>query len=214
MNKPETIPTNESATNTAPSTGLFCDNPAEYFGNSYTKAHSIPRDELQATHLEGLKKRFNHLNEHVPMLNKLVDKQGIDEINELNDVIPLLFEHTMYKSYPPKLLEDYRFADINRWMSRLSVYDFTSVDVSGCEFIDDWAKVMDEQSPVSLCTSSGTTGTMSFMPHSKEEMELHASTFNMAYMQNFGDAPDEYLKDELHIVFPFSAAVMAADPLN
>ena len=203
MNKPESIPANESITDTAPLTGLFCDYPAEYFGNSYTKVHSIPRDELQATQLEALQKRFEFLRENVPMLRKLADRQGIDEIEELEDVIPLLFEHTMYKSYPPKLLADYRFADINRWMGRLSVYDFTSIDVSDCEFIDDWARVMDERSPISLCTSSGTTGTMSFMPHSKEELDLQAKNYGMNYMQNFGDDPDEALSDELYIVFPY-----------
>ena len=197
MNSPEPI-----ATDTVPLTGLFCDYPAEYFGHSYTKAHSVSRDELQVMQTEALIKRFDYLVQQVPMLNKLADRQGVEEIRAMDDVIPLLFEHTMYKSYPPKLLEDYRFADINRWLSKLSSYDFTSVDVSDCEFIDDYVKVMDEQSPISLCTSSGTTGTMSFMPHSQEELELHVVTYAMNYLQNFGDDPDEAMRDELHIVFP------------
>jgi len=182
---------------------LFADQPSEYFGNSYTKAHSVPRDELHRLQIGNLRRRFADLRGRVPMLEKLADRQGIDSIDRLEDVVPLLFEHTMYKSYPPQLLEESRFADINRWLGKLTVHDPAAVDVSACECLDDWIDAMDAESPLALCVTSGTTGTMSLMPHSKEEMDRHVRTYRMTYLQSFGDDPQEAMSRDLHILWPY-----------
>ena len=182
---------------------LFCDYPAKYFNFSYTEAHSIPRAELEAMQLRCLQGRFAELRDNIPMLKKLADRQGVDSINELNDVVPLLFEHTMYKSYPPQLLEQYRFKDINRWLNKLTTHDLKDLDVSGCESLDEYLEYMLQHSPLAVGTSSGTTGTMSFMPHGKDEMDRHADTMKMTYLQNYGDDAVENVDNDLHIIHPY-----------
>ena len=182
---------------------LFCDDPTEFFDYSYTKQQSMPRGELEQYQLRGLQYRFEQLRNSVPMVKKLADKAGIDQIERVEDVIPILFGHAIYKSYPPKLLEDYRFKDINKWLSKLTTYDLTQIDVSGCECIDDWMDVMDAESPLALCNSSGTTGLMSFMPHAKHEIERRVKAYKMDYLQNFGDDPSVANDPNTHVIWPY-----------
>ena len=114
----------------------FGDDPDAYFGRSNDNMHDVSREDLDALHLELLKYRFEDLVEKIPMLKQLATKQGIDKIESLDDIVPLLFEHTMYKAYPPFLLEQNRFADINKFISKLTCVDISHVDVSHCDSIE------------------------------------------------------------------------------
>ena len=145
----------------------LCDDPDDFFGNSYNNTQTIPRDQLAALQEEAMKYRFETLVDKIPMLKRLADKQGIEEIESIEDVVPLLFEHTMYKSYPPFLLEQNRFSDINKFLSKLTSLDLSSVDVSACNSIDEWLGTMDRETDMYLGLSSGTSGVMSFIPSSK-----------------------------------------------
>lgn len=182
----------------------LCDDPVSFFEGSYTKTESIPRQDLEALQFEGLKQRFETLRSQIPMLEKLANKQDIQGFESIDDVVPLLFEHTMYKSYPPALLEKGRFADINRWMSKLTTYDLTEIDVSGCECIDDWMELMDNESPLKLSHSSGTSGVMSFLPVSKTESDRFGHMMSVQVLQKFGDlAPDENEDREIYCITPY-----------
>ncbi len=200
MNVRTTI--SDAATTEAKARAL-CDSPADFFGHSYTEMHSIAREDLAALQLEGLKQRFNALRDQIPMLKKLADAQGIDRIETVDDVVPLLFEHTMYKSYPPSLLENGKFGEINKFLTKLCTYDLTQYDVSKCQTIDAWMETMDEVSPVLLMHSSGTTGTMTFLPISKREQDKHGAQMRVTTMQSFGDDPEEIYKDEIYVIYPF-----------
>lgn len=180
----------------------LCDDPASFFRFSFTEMQSIPRSEEEALQIEALQYRFSHLRDHIPMLKRLADKQEINVIESVTDVIPLLFEHTMYKSYPPSLLEKNRFGDINRWLSRLTTFDLGDIDVSGCRSIDEWIELMDVESPIKIVNSSGTSGTMSFLPTSKREWDKFGR-MQMVSMQRLGDAPTPEAEDGIWAVFPF-----------
>jgi len=62
------------------------------------------------------------------LLTKLADKQGITSISKIDDVLPLLLEHTVYKSYPSFLLENREYGKLTRWLDRLTPYDLSKVD--------------------------------------------------------------------------------------
>lgn len=182
---------------------LFWEDPAKYFGDSYTKAHSMPREELEALQLAGLQERFRQLSRTVPYLEKLAEVQAVRSIDQLDDVVPLLFLHSIYKSYPPALLAESQFTKINHWMNKLTAHDLSLIDVSYCERIDDWIAVLFEQSEVVPWVSSGTSGAMTLMPHSKDEMDRFARTYNMTFLQDFGDDPETAMADEVHEIWPF-----------
>jgi hypothetical protein len=182
----------------------LCDDANAFFGHSYTQMHSVPRDELAALQLAGLQYRLDELRNRIPILQKLADKQGIDELGELDDVVALLFEHTMYKSYPPALLEKNQFAQIMRWMAKLVAIDLSHIDVSECRSIDDWLQLMDRESDLAILHSSGTSGTMSFIPCSKREWDKFGVSQKIQLLQKFGEPHDPHADGaELHAIYPF-----------
>ena len=176
----------------------FSDDPNEYFGRSEANMHKISREELDALHEEVLKYRFESLVDKIPMLKQLAEKQGIDRIESLDDVVPLLFEHTMYKAYPPFLLEQNRFADINKFLSKLTCVDISHVDVSHCTTIDEWLEVLDSETDLYLTLSSGTGGVMSFIPASRREWDKRFT--QMASIVRDRSTEES---EKVHCVFPY-----------
>jgi hypothetical protein len=166
--------------------------PTQYFGWSVTKMLSIPRAEIDKMQLDGLRLRFNELRDSIDVLKKLADKQNIKEITSVDDVIPLLFPHTMYKAYPPSLLQNNRFDQITKWLSKLTTHDLSGVDTEGCAGIDDWLDRMDAQSPLVVSHTSGTTGTFSFLPWGKDDFDRRIKHYTVMFFQKFGEPrPDD-----------------------
>ena len=182
---------------------LFWEDPATFFGESYTNAHSIPREELESIQLAGLQQRFGELAGQIPFLEKLVSAQGVKSIDQLDDIIPLLFLHSTYKSYPPELLRKNEFAKINLWMNKLTAIDLNALDAGSCQRIDDWIDGLAAQTGVMPWVSSGTSGVMTMFPHSKDEMDRFARTYKMTLLQDFGDDPESAMADPVHEIWPF-----------
>ena len=84
-------------------------------------------------------------------------------------MLPLLFEHTIYKSYPSFLLENGEYGKMTRWLDRLTPYDLSKVDCSGCDVIHGWLDMIAAVTELDPITSSGTTGTMSFTPKDRSD---------------------------------------------
>ena len=197
------VASENSATTTRDDVMRFCDDAVNFFDGSYTKMQTIPRSRLQELQLGGLQYRFDRLRDCIPMLKKLSDNQGITEIAEVDDMVPLLFEHTMYKSYPPSLLENGQFTKINQFLNKLVNIDLSTIDVSHCTTIDEWMETMDRESPLLICHSSGTSGTMSFLPISKHEWDKFGKSVRVTFVQNLGDDPTEVYKDEFYAIYPY-----------
>jgi hypothetical protein len=165
--------------------------------------HLIDRDELAELQLGGLRYRFNDLRSKIPMLGRFADRQGIGEIVDIDDVVPILFEHTVYKSYPPALLEQGRFSDLTRWLDKLTAVDLSGLDVSRCQLIDEWVEVLDERTDLKIVHSSGTSGTMSLLPMSKAEWQTFGRLFRVTYLQRFGEDAAPAADEDLFAIYPF-----------
>ncbi|MHA1214401.1 MAG: LuxE/PaaK family acyltransferase [Candidatus Hodarchaeales archaeon] len=124
--------------------------------------------EIQLVHL---KERFLYFQSRIKALSKLTKEQHITEIKELNDVVLLLFQHTVYKSYPLSLIEKRRFDKMTAWLDKLTTHDLSQIDTKGCKTIDEWLDRLEEQTELQVVHSSGTTGKLSFLPRSKTELE-------------------------------------------
>lgn len=184
----------------------FASDPVEYFNYSYTNIHSIPREELEELQLAAAQNRFGQMSDAVPMLKKLADSEGIRNINSLEDLVPLLFEHTMYKSYPRSLLDNARFDQLTKWLNKLTAHDLSGIQEKAkqCQGITDWVKLLDAETPLEIAHSSGTTGTMSFIPTSKHDYRMMAKAMPALSFQKFGDPapdPDNYIPN-VHMVSP------------
>jgi hypothetical protein len=168
--------------------GLTSD-PLSVFGASAAAMHAVPRAELEAAQLSALQQRFSSLRDRLPMLQRLADEQGVPRLERLDDVAPLLFPHTVYKSYPVSLLEQGRFAQLTRWLSKLTTIDLSSLDASACASIDAWIDLLDAESELEIRHSSGTSGTMSFIPRGKAEAELGMMLSLIASFEASGVTP-------------------------
>jgi len=179
----------------------FADDPAGFFGHSYAAMHSVPHQELTALQTAALQMRFAQLRDRVAVLTTMADEQGITRIERIDDAAPLLFQHTVYKSYPVSLVIDLRFDRLTRWLDRLTAADLSSVEVSGCQGIDDWMRALHAQTDLRPVHSSGTTGTMSFLPRTVGEADRMFVTSRLGLVPGldpFAAADARYR----HIVWP------------
>ncbi|NWL81162.1 hypothetical protein DM872_30375 [Pseudomonas taiwanensis] len=184
---------------------LLLTNPAALADHSLQNWVQMPRERIDVLQLAGLKRRFAEMRERIPVLKKLADAEGVERIEQLDDALPLLFEHTMFKSYPPSLLEKNNFAAINKWLGKLVTPELAekiaAVDVSACKGLDDWFETMDRDVP-ELCLShtSGTSGTLSFLPCSVREFEK-ATQVRKLYAWNM-TGPDTQ-DPHMHTAYPY-----------
>jgi hypothetical protein len=180
---------------------VFMYDPPAFFDRSYTKQHSIARDRMEELQLAALTLRFHQGLEQVAMVSKLAGRQRITQINEFDDIVPLLFEHTMYKSYPLSLLERQQFDKLTSWVSKLTPIDLSAVDASECNSIDSWLAVLADKAELQITYTSGTSGTMSFLPVSRHDHRVRARVNRAAYLQTFGEPPSPAALDEpVHLI--------------
>src|ERR1700751_5341000 len=181
----------------------FMDDPISFFGQSYTRMHSIRRDELEDLQRQAMGIRFRQHYQSIEMLRKLADRLGVTALKEFNDVVPLLFSHTAFKSYPAALIDKKRFDLMTKWLDKLTSYDLSGVDTDGCTGIDDWIERLDEQTPLEVITSSGTTGTISILPKDKRGAEEGMTLWKICLFQTFGQEPTETeLNPSVDVVWP------------
>lgn len=182
----------------------WMDDPLEALGLSNTRIHSVPREEAEAVQLAGLNLRLEQRREQVTTLAKFADAQGARQFASLDAAAPMLFTHDVYKSYPASLLAKQRFDKLTKWLDRLTPYDLSGFDASGCEAIDEWLVRLREETPLDVATSSGTSGTMSFFPKSRKDYLTSVRLLRIQLTQTFGEEPDPAAMDEAyHVLTPF-----------
>ncbi|MDB5726685.1 MAG: hypothetical protein JWQ16_3439, partial [Novosphingobium sp.] len=157
----------------------MANDPPAYFGHSARTAHRIPRSEIEAMQLAALQQRFASLRDRIPVLTAAAREQGIESLTSLADGARLLFPHTVYKSYPVALLERGRFDQMTKWLSRLTTVDLSAADVRDCDGIDSWLEALERSTGLSVTHSSGTSGTMTFLPRTSDGYRIMSEMFGM-----------------------------------
>ncbi|MCW2794995.1 hypothetical protein [Nocardioides sp.] len=181
----------------------FMNDPIAFFGESLTQMHSIPRDELEELQRQAMGIRFKEHRESIEILRKLTDRLTITELNEFDDVVPLLFSHTAFKSYPAALIDNKRFDLMTQWLNKVTSHDLSHVDTEGINSIDEWIDRLDETTPLEVITSSGTTGTLSIIPKDKDSATQGMILWRMCLFQTFGKEPTpEELNPVVEVIWP------------
>jgi len=181
----------------------FANDPAVYFRDSYLAMHMIPREKLEKLQLAALRLRFSELKTKIRAVEKLSQKLSITDISTIDDVVPLLFPHTIYKSYPADFLQQGRFDKITKWFANITAVNLNENEFKACNSIDDWLSQLEQRSGIFALCSSGTTGAMSFVPRSANEWDatVRSSRASVFY---FAD-PSERLNpgsDFFKIIWP------------
>jgi hypothetical protein len=138
--------------------------------------------ETDAAVIEALDERFQERLDQVPVLRQRADDEGIKRIESLDDLVPLLFPHTVYKSYPAALVDQGRWAQLNRWLDSVSATRI-DVDVAGVEDLDGWIQRLVDHG-IYVSASSGTSGKSSFLTKTSADLDAtsdsHFRTFEAA----------------------------------
>lgn len=129
-----------------------------------------PWPDIEARQLEAARELFVERRDQIPVLRRRADDSGVTEIRTLDDLVPLLFAHTAYKSYPPSFVAQGRWDRLLQWMQTLSVAKVTDVDVEGVTDVDDWMERLRAAGHMVLATS-GSGGKVSFLNHTREDAE-------------------------------------------
>ena len=184
------------------SESLF-DDPVAYFSGSFTRMEQLDRETLPELQLEALQRRFGVLRDAIPTLSKLADRQRIATLEAVDDVVPVLFDHAIYKSYPSQLIMRRQFATLTTWLSRLTTRDLSEVDPSACTSIDTWLAELDTKTELRVAHTSGTSGTISFLPWSHPELEQFIALLGMSFTQRFGSEADWRETEPIDVLFPY-----------
>ncbi|MEU1167327.1 hypothetical protein ABZ372_46490, partial [Streptomyces sp. NPDC005921] len=138
-----------------------------------------PAQEVRELQLEAAREAFTAHRERIPLLRTRAQETGVHEITALPDLVPLLFSHTSYKSYPVSLIENGRWDRLLRWYSTVSVVEPGDVDVEGVTDIDEWTDRITAAGHRPYITS-GTSGKVSFLNCDTDDLDfLHAVLENL-----------------------------------
>lgn len=125
--------------------------------------------DIEARQLEAAREMFAMRVEAIPVLRRRAAESGIKEIRSFHDIVPLLFAHTSYKSYPASFVDQGRWGHLLKWMQTLSTQTVTGVDVEGVADVDDWMRRLRAAGHMVLATS-GSSGKVSFLNHTREDV--------------------------------------------
>lgn len=126
-------------------------------------------DELEPLWVDAIDRRFQECRGTIRLLDQLADKAGITKVRRLADVVPLLFAHTAYKSYPETFIEKGRWDRMNLWLNTLSKLPVDGVDVTAVKDADEWIARLHAARHFVFATS-GTSGKISFINQSSVDV--------------------------------------------
>jgi hypothetical protein len=126
-------------------------------------------EELRETQLEALNERFQERRDRIKLLGHRAREAGTAEIRSREDMVPLLFPHSVYKSYPESFLIEEKWELLGKWLGAVSPYPISPVETADVTGIDDWIDRLQARGHYVSC-SSGTTGKSAMLLASDKDM--------------------------------------------
>jgi len=95
------------------------ESPSSIADHGFDLNFKLSRREIDDFQLHWVQSRFHPLKDKILILRKLAQEHDISAVNDLNEILPLLLGHTVYKSYPMSYLERNRFDKLTKWLAGL-----------------------------------------------------------------------------------------------
>src|SRR5262245_60528070 len=125
-------------------------------------AFDIPFSEVLPRQLAAINERFQDRVGKIKLLQNRAETGRISEVRKMADVVPLLFAHTAYKSYPEGWLIEKRWDRLGGWLDTGSTNRVQPMSTNGINGLDDWLRRLEDHGHYVSC-SSGTTGKCAMM---------------------------------------------------
>jgi hypothetical protein len=133
----------------------------------------IPPDDLLLLQVQAANERLQSQIGEIGLLRNRAEAAGKSEIVELEDLVPLLFAHTTYKTYNEGWLNDQRWDRMGKWLATVSTRSVDGLDTDGVKSLDDWIKRLETVGHYLSC-SSGTTGKPAMLSCTESDISLSA----------------------------------------
>lgn len=125
-------------------------------------AVSVGAADLEELSLKAANERLDSQRPTLPALNQRCAETGVDAIKSREDLVPLLFSHSTYKSYPASIIARGQWDRLSLWLETVTTSKITSVDLTGVTDIDSWLQRLKDNG-YHVVATSGTTGKNSFL---------------------------------------------------
>src|SRR6202007_3055949 len=106
----------------------------------YEDLYAIPREVREKLQLQAVRINFARMRERIPALKKLADRQGVERIDQLEDGLPVCFDHRVLKNYPIQIIENRDFPKLTTWLNKLTAHDLTRIALSRLKTIAAWLR--------------------------------------------------------------------------
>ena len=150
--------------------------------------YDIPHAALRDAQVAAMDERFQARRHEIKLLGHRAREAGVDAVHELADVVPLLFPHTAYKSYPEGWLMEARWDLLAKWLDSVSTYRVPMQNRDGIGDMDDWIERLAAGGHYVSC-SSGTTGKSAMLVASARDMAWCQTEAVAAYAWGSGVVP-------------------------
>ena len=170
-----------------------------------TEQYALDRADVETWQLRAAQSRFEQLMPTVAALHDQAEQNKVTRVDQLDDIVPLLFNHTVYKSYPISLIEKNRYDMLTKWLQRSTSIDISGVDVSQCGGLDEWMETLERETPLQVYHTSGTSGKLSFFARTTLERDLWNDGW-VKMFEGIGDEPSIVLAQpdspRLPVIYP------------
>lgn len=150
--------------------------------------YHLSHAELRDTQVQAINERFQSRKESIKLLRHRAEQAGISEVTSLDQTVPLLFPHTVYKSYPESFLMEEKWDRLSRWLDTVATYRVPELDPAPLSGIDAWVEKLKESDHYVSC-SSGTTGKSAMLVASGQDMAWCRQEAVAAYAWGSGVQP-------------------------
>jgi hypothetical protein len=161
--------------------------------------YASPAEELAAVRLEAARETFALRRQQIEVLDRRANDMGVSEVRTFADLVPLMFSHTTYKSYPNSFITQGRWDRLLKWFGTLSASPVNNVDVSGVNDMDAFIDRLRAGGHLAV-TTSGTSGKVSFVHRVKADENLW-----LAWIANHYQWPGKVLPVQNRHYFQFGA---------
>ena len=140
------------------------------------RAYDQNPGDLAELRLQAAQELFAERRAQIPLVARRAEEAGIQSIRSFDDLVPLLFAHTVYKSYPQSFIDRGQWGRMLQWLQTLSVPTVTDINVSGVKNVDDWLEALWAAGHVVIATS-GSSGKCSFLNQTQGDRKLKTRHF-------------------------------------
>jgi len=103
-------------------------------------------------------------------LDYRANEAGIESIDSVENLVPLLFAHSTYKTYPESFIEQGKWSLLSTWLDTVSTCEVSKIDMSDVVDLDAWIDRLAEAG-ITIIASSGTSGKHSFITLNESDFE-------------------------------------------